>query len=63
VYALSAHVVIDDRPVSGSRVLLDTIRQRLADRFKILHSTIQLECARCDLTGACSLPVDIKNSR
>jgi len=63
VYALSAHVVIDDRPVSGSRALLDAIRQRLADRFKILHSTIQLECARCELTGSCSLPVDIKSSR
>jgi cobalt-zinc-cadmium efflux system protein len=63
VYALSAHVVIDDRPVSGSRQLLDAIRQRLTDRFKILHSTIQLECERCDESGSCSLPADIKNHR
>ena len=63
VYALSAHVIIDDRPVSGSRVLLDAIRQRLTDRFKIMHSTIQLECERCDEIGSCSLPVDIKNHR
>jgi cobalt-zinc-cadmium efflux system protein len=63
VYALSAHVIIDDRPVSGSRVLLDAIRQRLTDRFKIMHSTIQLECERCDESGSCSLPADIKNHR
>jgi cobalt-zinc-cadmium efflux system protein len=63
VYALSAHVIIDDRPVSGSKELLDAIRQRLTDRFKILHSTIQLECERCDESGSCSLPADIKNHR
>ncbi len=63
VYALSAHVIIDDRPVSGSRVLLDAIRQRLTDRFKIMHSTIQLECERCDESGSCPLPADIKNNR
>jgi cobalt-zinc-cadmium efflux system protein len=63
VYALSAHVIIDDRPVSGSRELLDAIRQRLTDRFKIMHSTIQLECERCDESGSCSLPVDVKNHR
>jgi len=63
VYALSAHVIIDDRPVSGSRELLDAIRQRLIDRFKIMHSTIQLECERCDESGSCSLPADVKNHR
>jgi len=63
VYALSAHVIIDDRPVSGSRELLDAIRRRLTDRFKIMHSTIQLECERCDESGSCPLPVDIKNHR
>ena len=63
VYALSAHVIIDDRPVSGSRVLLDAITQRLTERFKIMHSTIQLECERCDESGSCSLPADVKKHR
>ncbi len=63
VYALSAHVVVDDMPVSGSRELLDAIRQRLAERYKILHSTIQFECERCAENGACPLPEDIKNHR
>jgi len=63
VYALSAHVLIDDQLVSGSRELLDSIRGLLADRFKVLHSTIQLECERCDALGLCSLPGVVKNSR
>ncbi len=61
IYALSAHVIIDDRLVSTSRDLLDAIRNLLAERFKILHSTIQLECERCDMTGICSLPVNAEN--
>ncbi|MDH4164075.1 MAG: cation diffusion facilitator family transporter [Nitrospirota bacterium] len=63
VHALSAHVVIDDQMVSDSRVVLDNIRTLLSDRFRILHSTIQMECRRCDDEGVCSLPTDIKNSR
>ena len=58
VYAMSAHVVIDDRLVSGSRDLLDQIRAVLSHKFKILHSTIQLECERCDMSinAECRLP-------
>jgi len=63
VHALSAHVVVDDMPVSGSRELLDAIRHRLAERFKILHSTIQFECERCVGSGACPLPDDVRNHR
>jgi hypothetical protein len=51
-------VVIDDRLVSTSRDLLNAIRALLAERFKILHSTIQLECERCDMTGICRLPAN-----
>jgi cobalt-zinc-cadmium efflux system protein len=63
VYALSAHVVIDDQPVSRSRDLLDEIRTLLSEKLKIHHSTIQLECERCDMNQVCSLPQDIRNNR
>jgi cobalt-zinc-cadmium efflux system protein len=63
VYAMSAHVLIEDQLVSGSKEVLDRIRTLLADKFKIEHSTIQLECDKCDLSLACSLPVNVKNSR
>jgi cobalt-zinc-cadmium efflux system protein len=59
VYALSAHVLIDDRLVSGSRELNDRIRKLLSEKFKILHSTIQLECEKCDMGPSCSLSGDV----
>jgi cobalt-zinc-cadmium efflux system protein len=63
VHALSAHVIIDDQLVSDSRTVLDSVRTMLAERFRVLHSTIQLECNRCDESGICSLPSDVRNSR
>ena len=56
VYALSAHVLIDDQPVSGSKELIDEIRSMLTQKFNIRHSTLQLECERCELGGVCSIP-------
>jgi cobalt-zinc-cadmium efflux system protein len=63
VHALSAHILIDDQLVSRSRDLIDDIRALLADKFKILHSTIQLECERCDMNPICSLPNNAQNKR
>ncbi len=63
IYAMSAHVIIDDRLVSTSKETLDSIEALLAERFKIIHSTIQLECERCDVSGVCRLPADTRNSR
>ena len=63
VYALSAHVIVNDQMVSNSRPMLEAIRELLAERFKILHSTIQFECQRCVENGVCPLPEDVKNHR
>ena len=63
VYALSAHVLIDDQLVSGSRDILDEIRSLLSEKFEVLHSTIQLECEKCDMGPVCSLPVDVQKNR
>ncbi len=63
VHALSAHILIDDQLVSRSRDLIDDIRALLADKFKILHSTIQLECERCDMNPVCSLPTSARNKQ
>lgn len=63
VYAMSAHVLIDDRLVSSSREIIDEIRSLLLKKFNVLHSTIQLECDRCDTTGFCSLPLAGRDKR
>ena len=46
--ALSAHVQVDDRPLSACDNVLVGLNQLLQTKYKIGHSTIQLECAGCD---------------
>jgi cobalt-zinc-cadmium efflux system protein len=62
VYALSAHVLIDDQMVSDSRELNDRIRKLLSEKFKVLHSTIQLECEKCDMNPTCSLSDHVRHN-
>jgi cobalt-zinc-cadmium efflux system protein len=62
VYALSAHVLVDDQPVSGSRELIQQIKSLLSQKFNVVHSTIQLECERCGPGTVCSLPFDIQKT-
>lgn len=62
IYALSAHVLIDDRLVSSSRELNERIKALLSEKFKVGHSTIQLECERCDTSPMCNLPGAVRNS-
>jgi CRISPR/Cas system-associated exonuclease Cas4 (RecB family) len=57
---MSAHVLIDDQLVSGCRNIIDEIRELLSKKFSVLHSTIQLECDRCDMSPVCSLPNDVR---
>jgi cobalt-zinc-cadmium efflux system protein len=44
MYALTAHVVIEDCHVSKANELLDKINTLLRDRFHIGHTNIQFEC-------------------
>ena len=63
VYAMSAHVIIDDQLVSLNRDLLDQVRAAVAQKFKVMHSTIQVECERCDLNAVCSFPSGNRNTQ
>ncbi|MBI4974663.1 MAG: cation transporter, partial [Candidatus Omnitrophica bacterium] len=44
MYALTAHVVIEDCHVSKANEILDKINRLLKDRFNIEHTNIQFEC-------------------
>jgi cobalt-zinc-cadmium efflux system protein len=55
IYALSAHLVIDDQMVSRSIDIVKTVRQELAKRFNISHTTLQLECESCPTGTVCEL--------
>lgn len=55
LYALSAHLVIDDQMVSKSMDVVKTVRQELAKRYNISHTTLQLECESCPTGCVCEL--------
>jgi cobalt-zinc-cadmium efflux system protein len=50
--ALSGHVVVDERSFPEAQEVQSGLRQMLAGRFNIHHTTIQIECADC---GQCAL--------
>ena len=55
IYALSAHLVIDDQMVSKSIEIIRTVRRELAQRFNISHTTLQLECESCPTCLVCEI--------
>lgn len=48
--ALSAHVQVEDRPLSQCDATLAVMTRMLERRFGIGHATIQLECTGCEST-------------
>jgi cobalt-zinc-cadmium efflux system protein len=55
IYALSAHLVIDDQMVSKSVEIVSAVRRELAQRFNISHTTLQLECESCPTGLVCEI--------
>lgn len=56
-HALSCHISIDDIPPSESESILRSVKQLLAARFHIHHTTIQFENAICEVAHGCVIPV------
>ncbi len=48
IHALSAHLLIEDQMVSRSAEIVETVNQDLAQHFDITHTTLQLECEKCE---------------
>jgi len=55
-HSLSCHVGIADMRASECETLLRQIREELASRFHIHHTTIQFEYAMCDAATGCVIP-------
>ena len=47
IYAMSAHVLIDDLLISKSNRILDEIERLLRDKYSMEHTTIQFESESC----------------
>ncbi len=43
LYAMTAHVIVDDIPVSKSREIMEKINKLVGERFNISHTNIQFE--------------------
>jgi cobalt-zinc-cadmium efflux system protein len=48
IYALSTHLFIQDQMLSRTREIINTVNRQMAERFNITHTTLQVECDRCD---------------
>ncbi len=46
--ALSAHVLVDDEPISVGAEIQRQINEVLQQRYNIAHATLQLECVGCE---------------
>jgi cobalt-zinc-cadmium efflux system protein len=44
---LSAHVVMNDQPLSQTGQIIQTLNHQLTEQFGIQHTTIQFECENC----------------
>jgi cobalt-zinc-cadmium efflux system protein len=55
IYALSAHILIEDQMTSRSSQILEEINRLLRERFNIDHTTIQFECEACEMDFVCRL--------
>jgi len=55
IYALSCHLLIEDRMVSASGHIVEEVNEVLNQRFGIGHSTLQLECEECADSPVCRL--------
>jgi cobalt-zinc-cadmium efflux system protein len=54
--ALSCHIWIADIPPSVSERILRDVKERLHERFRIDHTTIQFEHIACDVANGCVIP-------
>ncbi len=48
IHAMSAHVLVDRIHVQQTEALIKNISGMAKDRFRILHTTLQFECAECE---------------
>ncbi|MFC2020608.1 cation diffusion facilitator family transporter [Chloroflexota bacterium] len=48
IHAMSAHLIIEDQNVSGSAEIVDKVNRDMSQQFNITHTTLQLECERCE---------------
>jgi cobalt-zinc-cadmium efflux system protein len=49
IHAMSAHILVDRMHVQQTEGLVSEISKMVKERFQIMHTTLQFECAECTL--------------
>ena len=62
MHALSCHIAIADIPLSASEAILREVKECLANRFRIHHTTIQFEHENCEIAHGCIMPVRMEEA-
>jgi len=55
MYAMSGHLLIEDQMVSKAAEILNEVNDLLRLKFGITHTTLQLECEKCEGPFVCRL--------
>jgi len=55
IYALSAHLLIDNLMMSETAKIIEEVNRLLLNKFGISHTTIQLECENCTEGFYCTM--------
>ncbi len=55
-HALSCHIQVADIPLSASERILRQVNDAVRERFRIHHTTIQLEHVECEVAHGCAPP-------
>ena len=50
--ALSVHVIIEEQSTSDARRIVDRVGAMLAERYRIIHTTIQPESVPCAVAAS-----------
>jgi cobalt-zinc-cadmium efflux system protein len=58
-HALATHITIADIPPSESKGILERVNGILRQQFRIYHTTIQFECAECEVAHGCNPPPEM----
>ena len=55
IHSLSAHVLVDDIQMSDTGHIIQDINRLLEEKYRISHTTIQLECENCSEGFYCNM--------
>ncbi len=56
-HSLACHISIADIPPSESEAILKQVQEKLKEKFRIHHTTIQFEHVECEIAHGCVMPV------